>query len=86
MRPGGVLGLLTSNRFLTVKAGAAMRQLLAEQFEIKAIYDLGDSKLFDAAVLPVVLIAVKKPCDDNGICEFHRVCVSDSTGGCLAVR
>ncbi len=45
LRPGGVLGLLTSNRFLTVKAGAAMRQLLAEQFDVKAIYDLGDSKI-----------------------------------------
>lgn len=73
LRPGGVLGLLTSNRFLTVHAGAAMRQLLAEQFAVKAIFDLGDSKLFDAAVLPVVVIATKNPCADHGGCEFHRV-------------
>ena len=76
LRPGGVLGLLTSNRFLTVKAGASMRQLLDEQFAVKAVYDLGDTKLFDAAVLPVVLVAVKKPCDDQSTSEFNRVYIS----------
>lgn len=60
LRPGGVLGLLTSNRFLTVKSGADVRRLLRSEFEVREIFDLGDTKLFDAAVLPVIVVAVKK--------------------------
>lgn len=60
LRPGGVLGLLTSNRFLSVKSGANIRRLLRTEFEIREIYDLGDTKFFEAAVLPVVVVAVKR--------------------------
>lgn len=57
LKPGGIVGLLTSNRFLTVKSGAALRHLLRTEFELTAIYDLGDTKLFSAAVLPVIVVA-----------------------------
>ena len=60
LKPGGVLGLLTSNRFLTVKSGTALRRLLRNEFDLEAIYDLGDTKLFAAAVLPVIVIARKQ--------------------------
>ena len=59
LKPGGVIGLLTSNRFLTIKSGASLRTLFASNFDIEAIYDLGDTKLFSAAVLPVILTARK---------------------------
>ncbi len=59
LKPGGVLGLLTSNRFLTVKSGASLRHLLRTEFDLEAIYDLGDTKLFAAAVLPVIVIGEK---------------------------
>ena len=59
LRPGGTLGLLTSNRFLTIKSGVALRRLLRKEFHLEAIYDLGDTKLFSAAVLPVVVVAKK---------------------------
>ncbi|MEM7454720.1 MAG: N-6 DNA methylase [Planctomycetota bacterium] len=76
IKPGGVLGLLTSNRFLSVKSGTAMREMLSREFDIKEVFDLGDSKLFEAAILPVVVIAVKKSCS-GGIADFqtsfHRV-------------
>ncbi|MBA3312884.1 MAG: N-6 DNA methylase [Planctomycetota bacterium] len=61
LRPGGVVGLLTSNRFLTVRAGAMTRSLLRTEFETRALYDLGDTKLFSAAVLPAITIAVRRP-------------------------
>ena len=60
LRPGGALGLLTSNRFLTVRSGQAVRRLLRTHFDLQHIFDLGDTRLFDAAVLPVVLSAVKR--------------------------
>ena len=34
IKPGGVLGLLASNRFLTVKSGAALRAMLRTQFAL----------------------------------------------------
>lgn len=77
LKPGGTMGLLASNRFMTVKAGRAMRRLLGDQFELKAIFDLGDTKVFDAAVLPVILIAVKKPCQPTTRCDFTRVYSAD---------
>jgi SAM-dependent methyltransferase len=55
--PGGVLGLLCANRFLTTKAGANIRGLLLSELAPVELYDLGDTKLFEAAVLPAVTIA-----------------------------
>jgi len=72
LKPGGVLGLLTSNRFLTVKSGASLRHLLRAEFNLEAIYDLGDTKLFTAAVLPVIVIARKQRASDAS-CVFDRV-------------
>src|SRR5579871_4062298 len=73
LKPGGVLGLLISNRFLMVKSGAALRRLLREELSLEAIYDLGDSKLFRAAVLPVIVVARKRPCPTGDACRFLRV-------------
>jgi tRNA1(Val) A37 N6-methylase TrmN6 len=73
LKPGGVLGLLTSNRFLTVKSGATLRDLLTKHFAIRSIYDLGDTKLFAAAVLPVIVVATRsKSAVEDRPC-FHRV-------------
>ncbi|MEK6237309.1 MAG: N-6 DNA methylase, partial [Planctomycetales bacterium] len=60
MKPGAVLGLLTSNKFLTTASGAATRRLLRQEFDLLEILDLGDTKLFAAAVLPVIVIARRK--------------------------
>ena len=78
LRPGGVLGLLTSNRFLSVQAGSALRALLRDEYELRAIYDLGDTRLFTAAVLPVIVVAVRRgtgrpPCDGTAAARFVRV-------------
>jgi adenine-specific DNA-methyltransferase len=59
LRPGGVAALLSSNRFLTVQAGAAVRALLGEAFDVRSVLDLGDTRLFEAAVLPAITVAVR---------------------------
>jgi methylase of polypeptide subunit release factors len=73
LRPHGILGLLTSNRFLFVQSGADVRQILTTQFDLKAIYDLGDTKLFEASVLPAIVVAAKGPGGPTRPCSFHRV-------------
>lgn len=55
--PNGVAGVITSNRFMTTKSGQAVRRELLSRFRILHAWDLGDTKLFDAAVLPSVLLA-----------------------------
>lgn len=60
LRPGGTLALLCSNRFLTTLAGANIRRtLLAGPLRVDEIVDLGDTRMFRAAVLPAVIIARK---------------------------
>ena len=75
---GGVLGLLCSNRFLTTKGGASLRGLLLRNYEVAELWDLGDTKLFDAAVLPAVVVAKRtsKPGPTTG--TFVRVYESDA--------
>ncbi|MGW5455480.1 Eco57I restriction-modification methylase domain-containing protein [Nocardia sp. NPDC003979] len=59
LAPGGVLGLLCANRFLTTRAGANLRRILTADLSPVELYDLGDTKLFSAAVLPAITIATR---------------------------
>ena len=57
LSPDGIAGVITSNRFMTTKSGQSVRRALLTQFELLHVWDLGDTKLFDAAVLPSVFLA-----------------------------
>jgi SAM-dependent methyltransferase len=57
LRPGGVAGLIVSNRFMTTKGGASVRAALRRDLTLQHIWDFGDTRLFEAAVLPAVLLA-----------------------------
>ena len=61
LRPGGIAGIIVSNRFMTTKSGSDVRAHILEQFEVLHVWDLGDTKLFEAAVLPAVLLLKRKP-------------------------
>lgn len=54
---GGTTGVITSNRFMTTRSGQAVRRELLSRFKLVHAWDMGDTKLFDAAVLPAVLLA-----------------------------
>jgi hypothetical protein len=60
LRPGGILGVITSNRFLTTRSGISTRRFLRANFDLAEIIDLGDTKLFEAAVLPALVFAKKR--------------------------
>ncbi|MCY3799141.1 MAG: N-6 DNA methylase [Chloroflexi bacterium] len=60
LKTDGILGVITSNRFIATKSGSRVRELLANDFEILDLYDLGDTKLFEAAVLPAVIVARRR--------------------------
>lgn len=73
LREDGVLALLCSNRFLSTQAGEAVRAHLQRHYQLHSITDLGDTKLFRAAVLPAVVIARKQRPPSSGQCGFTRV-------------
>jgi len=60
LEEGGVIGAITSNRFLCTRGAAALRRALVEQVALRQVWDLGDTKPFDAAVLPALLVGVRR--------------------------
>ena len=56
LKSSGIAGIIVSNRFMTTKSGASLRKILFDGLRLQHVWDLGDTKLFDAAVLPAVLI------------------------------
>lgn len=76
---GGILGAIVSNRFLSTKSGASTRKFLATHYNIQELYDLGDTKLFDAAILPAVFIGAKRESDEDKVKlgEFVRIYQSE---------
>lgn len=70
LRHEGVVGLLCSNRFLTTRAGANVRSVLQTSLDPVELYDLGDTKLFNAAVLPAIVIALNCEAQNAIPCTF----------------
>ena len=56
LKPNGTLGYITSNKFMTTNAGKGIRKVISKKATIKHLFDLSDTKVFAAAVLPCVLI------------------------------
>lgn len=81
LKPGGLLGVITSNRFLTIKSGERIREFLSARYDLLEVIDLGDTKLFSAAVLPAVLIARKRDVSrlDSSTPRFIRIYEESST-------
>lgn len=73
LNPHGVAGIIVSNRFMTTRSGAAVRQALRQRFNLRHIWDLGDTKLFNAAVLPAVLVVGGKNTHGQSIPGFTSI-------------
>lgn len=78
---GGVLGLLCSNRFVTTKGGQSLRALLLRHYDIAELWDLGDTKLFEAAVLPAVVVARRTAMPSSRRGSFVRVYEDEAADG-----
>ena len=56
LKSSGIAGFITSNKFLTIKSGNAIRNYMTQNYNLRHIIDLGDTKLFNASVLPCITI------------------------------
>ena len=68
----GVAGFITSNKFMTIKAGKTVREYLENRAYIKQVTDFGDTKLFEAAVLPCIVVFSSRDYS-NGTTGFTSV-------------
>lgn len=78
LRGDGVLGLLCSNRFLTTKAGANVRSVLQTALDPVELFDLGDTKLFQAAVLPAIVVALNRNAQRPTQCPYSSAYETDA--------
>jgi hypothetical protein len=58
---------------MTTKSGAPVRRAIREQFDVRHVWDLGDTKLFDAAVLPAVLLVERRLGKQAGAAGFTSI-------------
>lgn len=73
LKKNGLIGVITSNRYLSTKSGISVRKFIKDNFDILEVIDLGDTKLFDAAVLPAILIGRKKSNSANDNSKFTKI-------------
>ena len=79
LKPDGIAGFITSNKFMTVKSGASVRDHLFRQARILGITDFGDTKIFEASVLPCTIIFGKGN-SANTDAEFISIYETNDSG------
>jgi hypothetical protein len=72
-RPGGWLSFITSDKFMRADYGAGLRQLLARDVTIYDLIDFAHLPVFDADVMPSVLVAKNLPADEGHQLRFARL-------------
>lgn len=73
LKPKGIAGIIVSNRFMTTKSGASLRSSLMDKINLQHVWDLGDTRFFDAAVLPAVLVFKHKGVDRESSPSFTTI-------------
>lgn len=78
LKPDGVAGVIVSNRFMTTKGAGKFREIIYNQYSIKGIWDFGDTKVFEAAVLPAVVIFSTHDKEKNFNIPFTSIYMTDN--------
>lgn len=77
LKPDAVAGVIVSNRFLTTKGASKFREILYNKYQIKGIWDFGDTKIFEAAVLPAVIVLTPSEKSNKGPIPFFSVYMTE---------
>jgi len=73
LKVDGIIGFITSNKFISNKSGVQLRHFLTRNYQVFELYDLGDTKLFSAAVLPAIVFARKSNGHQNKSACFVKI-------------
>lgn len=77
LKTDGIAGYITSNKFFTIKSGATVRDFMVENYQIKRIVDFGDTKLFNASVLPCIVVFSQGTTTDPADVRFTSIYQTD---------
>lgn len=86
LKENGKLGFIVSNKILSTAGAKRIRFFLLTRFSIEEIVDLTDTKLFAAAVLPMILIASRSGKNNNRIAYSSITELHGNTAGALPVE
>lgn len=86
LKPSGVAGFITSNKFMTIKAGSAVRNYMVQNYILHHITDLGDTKLFNASVLPCIIIFSPGHTLEKESVAFTSVYQASDGGKCKSIQ
>ena len=79
LKQQGTSGYITSNKFFTIKSGISVRDFMLENYQMHALIDFGDTKLFTASVLPCIIIfSTGKTCSEKQV-SFTSIYESKNT-------
>lgn len=73
LKENGIAGYITSNKFMTIKAGSSVRNYMLQNYQMHHITDLGDTKLFTASVLPCIMVFSLGKTTDKETVHFSSV-------------
>jgi SAM-dependent methyltransferase len=79
LKENGRFGFIISNKVLSTAGAKELRRFLLTQFNVEEIVDLADTKLFAAAVLPMILIASRPGKNGNRTRPTRRIAYSSIT-------
>ena len=83
LKSDGVAGIIVSNRFMSTRSGESVRRSILNKFSLLHVWDFGDTKLFDAAVLPAVLL-VKPKANGEQSSKFTTIYETNDSGSLKA--
>lgn len=86
LKPCGVAGFITSNKFMTIKAGNSVRNYMVQNYRLHHITDLGDTKLFNAAVLPCIVVFSLGQTLERDAVDFTSVYQVHNVNGCKNIQ
>lgn len=84
LNKNGKLCFITSNKYFTANYGLGIRNYMSEHLEVDLLFDLADTKFFEAAVLPAIVLGhkTKKPVNEKvAFCRIQTTGFTDSTDG-----
>lgn len=55
LKDNGTISLITSNKYFTANYGKGIRSFIKENLDVEFIFDLNDTKFFEASVLPAII-------------------------------
>ncbi|MEL7667025.1 MAG: N-6 DNA methylase [Actinomycetota bacterium] len=85
LAPDGTAGIIISNRFIATRSGSQVRHTFLERYRVQHVWDFGDTKLFDAAVLPAVVVATGSASTEHAPAMFTSIYEAKTEASASAV-